>query len=224
MTSVVVGTPFFLATVFEKHEMWKVYAPMILLGGGVMLPAMYWAETRKMLQEMLFFGILVAGIGYFLLGAGEHTHGLLVAGIIVYFIGFNLIEPALPSLVSRFAPVSLRGTALGVFNMSQYMGAFFGGAIGGLFLGRHPFWLYPFLMLLCIPWVWAASRLDNPRNIRDARFPAKSEAPHHAAELRRVHGIYDARWLPDGHLEIRYSSLHHDESSLKFLLKTKGLI
>lgn len=223
MTSVFVVTPFFLARLYEKREMWKVYGPMILLGGGLMLPAMYWAETRKKLQELLFLGIMVAGVGYFLLAGGEDHAALLVSGIIVYFIGFNLIEPALPSLTSRFAPLSLRGTALGVFNMSQYMGAFVGGSVGGYFLGHHPFWLYPFLMFLCIPWVWAASRLDNPKHIRDAKFPAKADAPHHSAELRRHQGIYDARWV-DGHLEVRYSALYQDEESLRSLLQNKGLI
>lgn len=224
MTSVFVVTPFFLAAHFLKHDLWKVYGPMILLGGGVMLPAMFWAETRKKLQELLFLGILVAGGGFFLLAAGDQGTAFLVGGLIVYFIGFNLIEPALPSLVSRFAPLSLRGTALGVFNMSQYMGAFCGGAVGGLFLGRHPFWLYPFLILLCIPWAWAASRLDNPRHLRDARFDTKPGSPHHAAELRRHPGVYDAHWLSDGRLELRYSALHHDESTLRALLKDRGLL
>lgn len=224
MTSVFVVTPFLLEGFFQKKEQWHVYLPMILLGGLVMLPAMFWAETRKKLQELLFIGIFTAGAGYYLLGYSRGHEGYLVCGLIVFFIGFNLIEPALPSLVSRFAPTALRGTALGAFNMSQYMGAFCGGAVGGYFLGHDPYWLYPFLLLLCLPWFWAASRLDNPAHIRSVKFAAKTGSPHHAAELRRIPGIYDANWLPTGELEVRYSGIKLDEQHLSSYLRNKGIL
>ena len=54
----------------------------------------------------------------------------------VFFSAFNLLEAALPSLVSRLAPASLRGAAMGAYSTSQFIGAFIGGALGGIALGR----------------------------------------------------------------------------------------
>ena len=44
----------------------------------------------------------------------------------------NSIEAILPSLLSRTAGTSKRGLAMGIFSTSQFLGTFFGGAIGGL--------------------------------------------------------------------------------------------
>ena len=52
--------------------------------------------------------------------------------LLAYFVGFNLLEATLPSWVSRVAPLSHRGLALGVYNTSQALGLFAGGALGGL--------------------------------------------------------------------------------------------
>ena len=38
----------------------------------------------------------------------------------------------MPSLLSRTADAEKRGLAMGVFSKSQFLGPFFGGAIGGL--------------------------------------------------------------------------------------------
>lgn len=224
MSAVFFMTPFLLEEHFAKRELWKVYGPMILLGGGLMLPAMFWAETRKKLRQLLFMGVFVAGAGYLLLGSGREHLWALVGGMIVWFVGFNLLEPALPSLVSRFAPASLRGAALGMFNMSQYMGAFAGSVVAGFLMQHAPGALYPALLLLCIPWAWAAARLDDPGLIRTAKFAAKAGSPHHPAELRRVKGVYDAHWLADGRLEMKYSAALLDEDRLRALLTDRGLL
>jgi len=55
---------------------------------------------------------------------------VLIAGALFY-IGFTGLEPILPSLVTRAAPDSAYGTALGVYNSVQFFGSFAGGLIGG---------------------------------------------------------------------------------------------
>jgi MFS family permease len=55
---------------------------------------------------------------------------VLVAGTLFY-IGFTGLEPILPSLVSKSAPESTYGTALGIYNTAQFLGSFVGGAGAG---------------------------------------------------------------------------------------------
>jgi MFS family permease len=82
--------------------------------------------------------VCIVVIGVALLGfalGGDHI-ALLGVAAAMFFSGFNLLEAALPSLVSRLAPAALRGAAMGAYSTSQFMGAFVGGAIGGIALGR----------------------------------------------------------------------------------------
>ena len=74
--------------------------------------------------------ILLAVGGLFL---ALETDSLLVlgAGLVLFFVGFTALETLLPALVSIFAPVSLRGTAMGIFSSAQFFGVFSGGLLGG---------------------------------------------------------------------------------------------
>ncbi len=54
-----------------------------------------------------------------------------VLALLVFFTAFNLLEALLPSLVGRAAPAGTRGTAMGVYSTSQFLGVFVGGQMGG---------------------------------------------------------------------------------------------
>jgi predicted MFS family arabinose efflux permease len=56
--------------------------------------------------------------------------------LLLFFTAFNILEAQLPTLVSRIAPGSARGVAIGVFASLQFFGAFFGAATGGFLYGR----------------------------------------------------------------------------------------
>jgi predicted MFS family arabinose efflux permease len=61
---------------------------------------------------------------------------MIALALLIYFVGFNLLEALQPSLVSRFAKES-KGTALGVYNTTQSIGLFSGAAIGGYLMDSH---------------------------------------------------------------------------------------
>jgi predicted MFS family arabinose efflux permease len=56
--------------------------------------------------------------------------------LLIFFTGFNILEATLPSLVSRIAPASAKGLALGIYNTAQALGLFVGGALGGAIVAR----------------------------------------------------------------------------------------
>lgn len=152
MTAVFVVGPILMLEHWPKEELWKVYLPMILAGGGLMFPAVGIAEKKNAMKGLIVSGIVISAVGFVLLALSSGSATLVAAGMIVYFVGFNFIEPALPSLVTRVAPTELRGTAVGIFNMCQFFGAFCGGALGGWFLGASPPTLFWVLLALCLPW------------------------------------------------------------------------
>lgn len=113
-------------------EHWKVYLPVVLGSFLLMVPVMIWSEKKAKtktvkLGAIVLMALVMAGFMLF------NQSGLaLVALLLAYFIGFNLLEATLPSWVSRVAPPNHRGLALGVYNTSQALGLFAGGALGGL--------------------------------------------------------------------------------------------
>jgi predicted MFS family arabinose efflux permease len=67
----------------------------------------------------------------------QATSVMMIAfALLIYFVGFNLLEALQPSLVSRFAKES-KGTALGVYNTTQSIGLFTGAVIGGYLMDSH---------------------------------------------------------------------------------------
>jgi NAD(P)-dependent dehydrogenase (short-subunit alcohol dehydrogenase family) len=61
---------------------------------------------------------------------------LVLIGLLVFFIAFNILEASLPSLISRLAPASSRGLALGIYNTTQSVGLA-AGALAGGWLAQH---------------------------------------------------------------------------------------
>jgi len=117
-------------------EHWKVYLPVVLLSFALMMKPLMIAERRALIRP-LFIGsivlVLAAQVGLVLYGAT-----LLWIGVwlLVFFTGFNILEACLPSLVSRIAPASAKGFALGIYNTAQALGLFAGGALGGVVAQR----------------------------------------------------------------------------------------
>ena len=60
----------------------------------------------------------------------------MLAALTLFFAVFNFLEARLPALLTLTAPAADRGAALGVFATSQFLGAFFGGVVGGILLGQ----------------------------------------------------------------------------------------
>ncbi|MEI2780276.1 MAG: MFS transporter [Candidatus Competibacter sp.] len=88
----------------------------------------------------------------------------LAALMLVFFSAFNLLEATLPSLIAKMAPPDAKGTAMGVYSSSQFLGAFAGGALGGWLRGllglKGVFALATFGALA---WLLVAWTMANPR-------------------------------------------------------------
>jgi MFS family permease len=117
-------------------EHWKVYLPVVLASFVLMLPPIFYAERRARMKPVFVGSVLVLLLaqGGFLYGSGMFRS--LVANLVVFFVVFNILEASLPSLVSRIAPPQAKGTALGIYNTTQSLGLFLGGAAGGV-LAQH---------------------------------------------------------------------------------------
>ncbi|MBS1145549.1 MAG: transporter [Proteobacteria bacterium] len=115
---------------------WQVYLPAVLLSFAIMVPAIIAAERKDKMRPIFLAAIgllVVVQSGLLLYSASLWA---LALWLVLFFIAFNVLEATLPSLVSRTAPPSAKGAALGVYNTTQALGLFLGGAAGG-YIAQH---------------------------------------------------------------------------------------
>jgi MFS family permease len=148
----------------EQHA-W-VYLGALLFS----VPGIYWlVQGRRYMNSpianlMQCLGVLLLGV--LLLSAGDWAPTL--AGLCLFFTGFTALEAMLPSLASIYAPASARGTAMGVFASSQFIGVFVGGLMGGALLdtvGAVGVWAGIATLTLVWAVILGLSRLASPEMI-----------------------------------------------------------
>ena len=116
---------------------WKVYLAVFVASIAGMVPLVLATERTGRGPALLVLGILLAAASQAMLG-GAHGHfWVVMAALTLFFAAFNYLEARLPALLTLAAPGSERGAALGIFATAQFLGAFAGGSLGGLLLGRY---------------------------------------------------------------------------------------
>lgn len=142
---------------------WEVYLPVMLLSFVLMVPPIIYAEKKNGHKPVFLGAVALLALDQlampWLLGSVEKIFLLLL----VYFTAFNILEASLPSLISRIAPAGAKGTAVGVYSSSQFLGSFTGAAVGGA-LYQH--WgveaTVIFNLLLISGWLLFASGMIVP--------------------------------------------------------------
>ncbi|MGD9265264.1 MAG: MFS transporter, partial [Lysobacterales bacterium] len=77
---------------------------------------------------------LVLGLALGLMSLGGSLLAMLLFAM-VFFLAFNLLEAAMPSVVSQLTGAGGRGQKMGLYTTFQFLGAFAGGLGGGWLLG-----------------------------------------------------------------------------------------
>src|SRR5262245_20989800 len=145
---------------------WHVYLPVVLLSFVLMIPPLLAAERHGRSRRLFLgsIGLLVAvQVGLTWWATGLVTIAVSLLG---FFVAFNLLEAAIPSLVTRVAPPRAKATALGVYNTTQAFGLFAGGVLGG-WLAKHFGATGVFMAAAALGLVWVAvaagMRIPPPR-------------------------------------------------------------
>ena len=118
--------------IVSMSDNWHLYLPAMLISFLGMLPLIVISEKFQKTKHILMLSILLLIVSQLLFLNTNYSFSLFLATLTIFFIAFNSIEALLPSLLSRKASSEKRGLAMGVFSTSQFLGTFFGGAIGGL--------------------------------------------------------------------------------------------
>lgn len=146
---------------------WKVYLPAVLASFVVMVPAIISAERGGKMRPVFSGAIallLAVQLGFLFLGDG--LWGLAI-WLLLFFVAFNILEATLPSLVSRTAHPAAKGAALGVYNTTQALGLFVGGAVGG-YLAQHfgDNAIFALCSGLALAWLAVSASMNFPQRQR----------------------------------------------------------
>ena len=120
---------------FPLSSHWQIYLPVVLLSFVFMVPLLIYGEKKQRIRLVLLIAIILLVIAETIFTQASSV-ALITVALLIYFVGFNLLEALQPSLVTRWAKES-KGTALGVYNTTQSIGLFSGALLGGYLMDSH---------------------------------------------------------------------------------------
>jgi len=119
---------------FELENHWQIYVPSMVGSVILVFPLLRWMSAREKEASAMPLAFLVLGIALGLMSLGGSLATMIVCAL-AFFLAFNLLEAAMPSMVSKQTGASGRGQKMGLYTTFQFLGAFAGGLVGGWLLG-----------------------------------------------------------------------------------------
>ncbi|WP_406665816.1 MFS transporter [Gallaecimonas sp. GXIMD1310] len=157
----------------SKH--WMLYFPIVIIAFFGMVPMIIIAEKKHMSRQMIQVALVVMLLSLAAAwGLQSHLWGLIGA-LLLFFIAFNFLEATLPSLIARFAPAGDKGSAMGIYSSSQFLGAFFGGSMAGAmaqYADKQGVLLMSGAVVLL--WLWISRGMQHPTHLKSISLSAES--------------------------------------------------
>ena len=213
----------------DVNQHWKVYLPVLLASFVFMVPIIIVSEKFNKSKLVFISSIFLMLIAQLMFGILINVFWGLVASLFIYFVAFNVLEASLPSLISKIAPPSAKGTAIGVYNTCQSLGVFFGGLLGG-FLADFggSFLVFSFCAILMTLWVGFAFSMKAPPAIKTLMFMIQNKSllksPKQLAlvqqQLKKIKGVRDVLiLLEEGKvmLKVNKHETIHEASIIRLL-------
>jgi MFS family permease len=205
---------------------WQIYLPIMLISFVLMLPFIIIAEKKRQMKPVFVLAVTLLLVAQLLLLPWHQQLWMIISLLLIFFIAFNILEASLPSLVSKIAPPAMKGTAMGVYSTSQFIGAFIGG-LGGGWLYQHHGVSAVFLFCASISalWLLLALTMAKPRHLSDQLLKINVADAQEAQQLRQkllaMAGVVDAVVLVED--QVAFLKIDRDRVDLDALLALESL-
>jgi len=177
-----------------------VYLPLLVISLFFAFPSIILAEKYRKMRGIFLTAIGGIVLGLLVLIFGFESKYILLLGLALFFIAFNVMEALLPSWLSKSAPIQSKATAMGVNASSQFLGAFFGGMIGGqLLILNNTSMGWGILTAIAIVWLLISFSLVQPRYLSSLviRLPESKQTDEWTSQLLAIRGIEEVVVMPD---------------------------
>ncbi len=187
LMSVFMQVPFVLKRDgLEVGQHWYVYLPVMLIAFALMVPPIIIAEKKAKMKQIFMLAIFLAMCAQLLLMFGQNSLWGVAIALLIFFTAFNVLEATLPSMISKIAPLSAKGTAMGVYSSVQFLGAFSGAAVGGAlmqYVGGNAVFVLAIVLLLL--WLIVASGMQPPAAVSTKLYHLSVMNDAAAADLQK---------------------------------------
>lgn len=201
---------------WELKELYKAYVPAMLLGLLAMGPAAILGEKKGKYKEIFIVSIILFALSFLLMKITASIYFFIVA-VVMFFVAFNMFEPLMQSLTTKYAKVHQKGTALGVANAFAYFGTFLGGLVAGVVIknfGSDS--LFTGLVILSIFWILITFSMHNPAKFKNLYVPKESVKNSDIGAIEGVVEFYTNE--SEAIIVVKYEVDTINEEKLKSLL------
>lgn len=221
-----VAIPILLTHTLKLSESYQIalYLVVLCLSFFAMIPFIIIAEKKRQMKLIFCGSVLIIGLTQCLLLFFHSTFIEVGLMLFLFFTAFTLLEASLPSLVSKIAPIRLKGTATGIYSSSQFFGIFIGGTVGGWLYGQfHLTGIFLFGVILAAIWFVLASTMKQPPYLSTFIFklPLDFEknqlSYHHLLDIKGIHEV--ALMSDDNLIYIKADKQIIDENKLRNLIQ-----
>ncbi|PEI03503.1 MFS transporter [Pantoea agglomerans] len=186
---------------FPAPEHWKVYLSTMLIAFAGVVPFIIYAEVKRRMKRVFVGCVGMIVIAEIVLWGAEGHFWTLVVGVQLFFFAFNLMEAILPSLISKESPAGYKGTAMGIYSTSQFLGVAVGGSMGGWVFGHFDAQTV-FLVgaMVAASWLFVSMTMQEPPYVSSLRIVLSDAAlavPNLEQRLKAQKGVNAVFIVPE---------------------------
>lgn len=201
------------------HDQWYLYLPILVIAFFTMVPFIIIAEKKHKMKPVFLGAIITVIVGQIILWLGHSNLIAIIIGLYLFFTAFNLLEASLPSMISKQAPAGYKGTAMGIYSSSQFLGIFIGGSIGGYLYGLHHVSdVFLFCAFIGALWLIFVIGMKKPKHLStfmiNLGHVSNQRANEIADELKQIPGVADLMISPEGVAYLKIDSQTADKTTL----------
>lgn len=211
--------------VAENH--WQLYIPVLFLAFFLMVPVMIVAIKKEREKQAFIGSVMVLIVSMLSMSMWANSVVGIAVCMLLYFVAFNFLEATMPALVSRIAPASQKGSAMGGYSSSQFLGAFLGGMLGGYVAQTTSTQaVFAAAALVGVIWLIIAWKMQVPPKSKVislmTQLDSEEQAQTLASQLVALPGVIEATVVRD---ESRsYLKINDKEFDLDQARRVAGLI
>lgn len=162
---ILTATFFAIPIILQQHiqqahlsATWQFYLPLMFFSFIAMVPMIVIAERRHKIKSIFISSVFLIALSQAILSYTYQSWLSISLLLFIYFVAFNFLEASLPSLVSKQADAKSKGTGMGVYSTSQFLGLFAGGTASGfIFQTYGAQGIFLTNALIALAWIIVAS-------------------------------------------------------------------
>ncbi len=174
----------FVASGLALENHWQIYLPTLLGSFFLMVPFMILAMKKQQEKPMFSAAVALLSLALFSLWLLPTGFWSLILSVVLFFTAFNYLEATMPSILSRLAPAGVKGSVMGIYSSSQFLGAFIGGLAGGFIASRYgENSIFLVMAIVSLLWLILSFGMEKLKKSKSLSFATNINSEEKAEEI-----------------------------------------